>query len=130
MLRRLQAIAIATFLSSVSTATLAQIDQNPSPDRNGDYNTIQRKDINGKQMEGAYYEHRSWIVIATSLNCRSKPGTQNQIVRRFTENQLIEAASFGRGGADEVIVIQRDANGKPWLRVNLKPGQTVSKHFF
>jgi hypothetical protein len=123
MIRCLQAIAIATLISSISIATLAQIDQNPSPDRNGDYNTIQRKDVNGKQMEGAYYEHRSWVVITTSLNCRNKPGTQNQIVRRFAKNQLIEAASFGRGGSDEVIVIQGDANGKPWMRVNLKPGQ-------
>lgn len=123
MLRRLQAIALATLLSNISTVALAQIDQNPSPDRNGDYNTIQRKDVNGKQMEGAYYEHRSWIVIATILNCRRAPGTQNQIVRRFTKNQLIEAASFGRGGSDEVVVIQRDASGKPWMRVDLKPGQ-------
>ncbi|MDF0554699.1 hypothetical protein [Kamptonema sp. UHCC 0994] len=123
MLHRLQAIAIATLLFNISTIALAQIDQNPSPDRNGNYNTIQRKDVNGKQMEGVYYEHRSWIVIATSLNCRSAPGTQNQIVRRFAKNQLIEAASFGRGGSDEVVVIQRDASGKPWMRVNLKPGQ-------
>jgi hypothetical protein len=119
----LQAIAMATLLSSISTVTLAQIDQNPSPDRNGDYNTIQRKDVNGKQMDGAYYEHRSWRVIATSLNCRSAPGNHNQIVRRFAKNQLIEAASIGRGGSDEVVVIQRDASGKPWMRVNLKPGQ-------
>lgn len=123
MIRRLQALALATLLSNISTIALAQIDQNPSPDRNGDYNTIQRKDVNGKQMEGAYYEHRSWIVIATLLNCRRAPGTQNQIVRRFAKNQLIEAASFGRGGSDEVVVIQRDASGKPWMRVNLKPGQ-------
>ncbi|HLO47662.1 MAG TPA: hypothetical protein VK211_04510 [Kamptonema sp.] len=123
MLCRLQAIASAIILSSISTVALAQIDQNPSPDINGDYNTIQRKDVKGKQMDGAYYEHRSWVVIATSLNCRSSPGVQNPIVRRFAKNQLIEAASIGRGGSDEVLVIQRDAGGKPWMRVNLKPGQ-------
>ena len=118
MLCHLQAIAIATLVSGISTVALAQFDPTPSPNRNGDYNTIEVKNDKGKQ-----YEYYSWVVIATSLNCRSAPGTQNPIVTRFAKNQLLQAGSFGRGRSDEVEVIQRDAKGKPWMRVILKRGQ-------
>lgn len=115
-------LAVAT-VAALPVAAFAQRTQDPVPDRNGDYNSIQRLTANGKVINGSKGEHRSWRVVSTNLNCRSTPGVNNPIVRRFTKEQLIEAASFGRGGADEVIVIQRDAKGKPWMRVNLKPGQ-------
>lgn len=123
MFHRILAITIFTSISTVATITLAQLDLNPSSDRNGDYNSIQRKNPDGTIINGTRGEHRSWRIVATSLNCRSNPGINNRIIRRFAKDQLIQSASIGRGGADEVIVVQRDTNGKPWMRVNLDPGQ-------
>lgn len=123
MLRFLPAIVIMTLISPLATIALAQRDQEPIPDRNGDYNSIQRIRANGEEIQGVAGEHRSWRVISPGLNCRNGPGINHGISRQFAQEDLFQAASFGRGGSDEVIVIQRDSAGKPWLRVEINQGQ-------
>ena len=123
MLRLLPAIAIITSISTIATIALAQRDQEPIPDRNGDYNSIQRISANGEEIQGVAGEHRSWRVVSPGLNCRNGPGVNHRVSRQFAQEDLFQAASFGRGGSDEVIVIQRDSAGKPWLRVVLNRGQ-------
>lgn len=123
MLRFVPALMIMTSICSFSTLALAQRDREPIPDRNGDYNSIQRISANGEEIQGVAGEHRSWRVISQGLNCRNGPGVNHPISRQFAQEDLFQAASFGRGGSDEVIVIQRDSAGKPWLRVEIKEGQ-------
>ncbi|MBD1938194.1 SH3 domain-containing protein [Microcoleus sp. FACHB-68] len=123
MLRFVPAIVITTSICTIATIALAQRNQEPIPDRNGDYNSIQRISANGQEIQGVAGEHRSWRVVTEGLNCRNGPGVNHRVNRQFAQEDLFQAASFGRGGSDEVIVIQRDNAGKPWLRVELNGGQ-------
>lgn len=123
MFCRVIAFLSATSIFTLSTVALAQRDLNPTPDGNGDYNSIQRISADGKAIEGVRGEHRSWRIVAANLNCRKGPGVTHQVIQQFAKEHLIQAASFGRGGSDEVIVMQRDDQGKPWMRVALNTGQ-------
>lgn len=123
MFCRLVPITVATLISGFTNIALANNLFPPLPDDRGNYNSIQRINSAGEEINGVKGEHRNWQVITTGLNCRKNPGENNVIIRKFAQDDIIQAASFGRGGADEVIVIQRDNKGLPWLRVNLNPGQ-------
>ena len=123
MLRFVASMVMITSIFSMATIALAQRDREPIPDRNGDYNSIQRISANGEEIQGVAGEHRSWRVVTEGLNCRNGPGINHRINRQFAQEDLFQAASFGRGGSDEVIVIQRDNAGKPWLRVAVNGGQ-------
>ncbi|MCT7950066.1 SH3 domain-containing protein [Ancylothrix sp. C2] len=114
-------VSVAFLISS--TPVPFENTQLPIPDQRGDYQSIQKITHDGKPVQGARGEHRYWRVMTVGLNCRNAPGTNNKIIRQFAKNDVLQAGSFGRGGSDEVIVIQKDKAGKPWLRVVIKGGQ-------
>lgn len=121
MLQSFFPVTVAVLISS--TPIPYRNTQLPVPDQKGDYYSIQVISRDGKLVEGVRGEHRYWQVLTAGLNCRKAPGTDNKIIRQFAKNDVLEAGSFGRGGSDEVIVIQKDKTDKPWLRVVIKEGQ-------
>lgn len=123
MFCRLFPLTVASFIPVFAHIALANNVFPPLPDDRGNFNSIQRINSDGQEINGVKGEHRNWQVITTGLNCRKIPGENNLIIRQFAQDDIIQAASFGRGGSDEVIVIQRDDKGLPWLRVSLNPGQ-------
>src|SRR4028119_131498 len=97
MFRHLALVAIATSISTVSSAVLAQSDL-PRPNRQGDY------------YYGAW---SSWMVVErVGLNCRSGAGSNYRVVKKFyNRNKMLV---FTQG---EDPLIRRDRQGKPWLAV-------------
>lgn len=105
MLSRTIAIAIATSLTTVSGAAIAQRPTFliPRPDSTGNYYSITRND--GKI-------HDSWIVTTPGLNCRRNPQINSPIVQDFSKGALLDV-----DGDKTLYPIQQDSQGLPWLRV-------------
>ncbi|MBD1924250.1 hypothetical protein H6F77_24730 [Microcoleus sp. FACHB-831] len=113
---RLIAIKIIGLVYSLNSVAFAQDIDKSSPNRFGDYysNDAPVKatlPLNSSLMAGSV-----WRVVSNNLNCRSTPGTNNRIIKKFNKDDVIQA-EVGRGGSDEVLLNARDIAGKPWMPV-------------
>lgn len=96
----------------------------PQPDGNGDFFSniapISGEVATGRSMQGSL-----WQVVSPGLNCRSSAGTNYEIVRQFSQGDILQA-DVGRGGADEVLENTRDDRGKPWMRARSEQGESYN----
>lgn len=117
--------AIAVSISLVNTVALAENLLPPIADAKGNYNSI-----NLRTVERSYSEEQLlWRVITPGLNCRENPGLNNKIIRQFSQGDIINARSIGRGGADEAMPIQLAADSKPWLRIKIGEYDGIRKYY-
>lgn len=99
-------IAIAIIPCFIPTLTFAKIPGSlyPQPNQNGDYHSIQTTHQQGKNNP-----HLVWQVVASSLNCRVQPGTNQPIKRTFRRSDGISISGQPK--------VYKDKQGKPWLYV-------------
>ncbi len=111
-------------MSLVNTVALAENLLPPIPDSKGNYDSIWMRtlELNSNQ------EQLLWRVITIGLNCRENPGLSNKIIRQFSQGDIINARSIGRGGADETNPIQLAPDGKPWLRIKIGEYDGIGKY--
>lgn len=101
MFRNLIVLTISAYICAVPTVVFAQ-DGLPKPDRKGDY-------YNG--------QWREWLVVdrdRQGLNCRSGPGANYRLIKKFYNSTKIYV--YTQGDENDTM-IQRDRQGKPWLAV-------------
>ena len=94
------------------------------PDSNGDFfrNTAP---ISGQVAGRQLASGSLWQVVSPGLNCRSSAGIEYEIVRQFSQGEILQA-DVGRGGADEVQENARDDRGKPWMRTRSEQGESYN----
>lgn len=115
MFRNLIPVAIAASISLINTVALAENLLPPIPDAKGNYDSIWMRTLELNANE----EQLLWRVLPRGLNCRENPGLNHKIIRQFSQRDIINARSIGRGGADEANPIQLAPDGKPWLRIKI-----------
>lgn len=83
-------------------STVAAVAQNglPRPDRKGDY------------YEGRWKQWRVVDLDRKGLQCRSSPGTNYRVIKRFARGKAMSV--FTQGEED---LIRVDARNLPWLAV-------------
>ena len=99
MLRGLLLGIITASIFTGSTVALAQ-DGRPRPDRQGDY------------YEGLWQQWRVVDRDRRGLQCRSGPGTNYRVIKRFARGKAVSVFTQG-----EENIIQVDARNLPWLAV-------------
>lgn len=96
------AIAIAAAISAIATTAIAQYHP-ARADAKGDYYTL---DVGDRGYQSL------WVVVAGNLNCRMGAGSQYKVLVTWQKKARLTVQT-----PDESREIQKDANGKPWLRV-------------
>jgi hypothetical protein len=113
MFRPAVIFAIANLFSLFSLPSLAQARQLPQPDSQGNYTSAVTIFPDGSKAVLL-----SWFtnIQSSRLNCRRRPGLNQQVIQQFLPNDLIQADA-GVHNSQEPIV--QDTQGNPWLQVRI-----------
>ncbi|MEA5580650.1 SH3 domain-containing protein [Nodularia harveyana UHCC-0300] len=135
MVRPVIVIAIASSIGIISLITLAQHRQRPTPQAEGDDNSVvNERQIPNPETEGDYNSAvtkfpdgseailLSWFnnIPSGTLNCHSAPGLNQPVIHEFKPNDLLQADA-GKNNSQEPII--KDSQSKPWLRVKIVNNQ-------
>jgi hypothetical protein len=71
-------------------------------------------------VPGDEYAISTWQVTTARLNCRQRPGNNQPILRTFNRNDTLDAKT-SEGSHDNVGFLQKDPQGKPWIRIYQNP---------
>lgn len=99
--RNLIVATISTCICIFPNVSLAQ-ESGPKPDKKGDY------------YDGYW---REWLIVErdkAGTNCRSNPGANYRVVKKFYNGQKIYVFTQGD---DNDTMIRYDRQRKPWLTV-------------
>ncbi|MGI0487130.1 SH3 domain-containing protein [Pantanalinema rosaneae CENA516] len=108
MFRYLFAFILVLFVLTDPTITFAQ-------NSNGNY-------YQGHLPAEGDYVISTWRVVATSgLNCRSKAGTEFNVVKRFAQGDRF-SVSTSEGRDQHNNPVELDKQGLPWFRLTEKSG--------
>lgn len=113
MFRPAVTIAIASLSVLISLPSLAQELQIPQPDGRGNYNSAAITFSDGSKSVLL-----SWFtnIQSSKLNCRIAPGLNQQVIKQFSPNDLLQADAGAKNSQQPIV---QDAQGNPWLRVRI-----------
>ncbi|MBD2327004.1 hypothetical protein [Alkalinema sp. FACHB-956] len=94
----------------------------PEINSSGDYLT-NAGPVQGSVSSGSLQAGALWRVVSSRLNCRQDSELTAAISRTFSQGTILQA-DLGRGGADEVLYNAKDRQGRTWMRVRSRNGQS------
>ncbi|MGI0491064.1 hypothetical protein ACN4EG_04565 [Alkalinema pantanalense CENA528] len=94
----------------------------PEINSSGDYLT-NAGPVKGTVTSGSLQAGALWRVVSSRLNCRQDSEVTAAISRTFSQGSILQA-DLGRGGSDEVLYNAKDRQGRTWMRVRSRTGQS------